>query len=237
MKLSPKLLAAIAVFAIFTFTILVSSRANGVNAIQSTIIPGSLEALAQDALERNLESVTIPTAMWSYAGVTGIDEATTAYSVVIAHPVSRKSYVWNSEFQIIGSWYKFAITENLSQRPFTTCTTCPASPAPPSDLLPLGSNELLIPKFGGSVVVNGVTISSVDETFAEYEMSRSYLLFLKVDASKGVGLTALGPASVFTVSSAGVLSTVAEGADNSLAQDISNRYGNSLTALRAALKP
>src|SRR5690348_11924593 len=117
-KFSPKLLAAIAVFAIFTFTILVSSRANSVNAIQSTIIPGSLEALAQDALERNLESVTIPTAMWSYAGVTGIDEATTAYSVVVAHPVSRKSYVWNSEFQIIGSWYKFAITENLSQRPF-----------------------------------------------------------------------------------------------------------------------
>lgn len=237
MNVSFKPFLALALFVVCILTLALSNKSNRVGAVQTGIIPGSLEALAQDAIERNEQSVTIPTAMWSNAGVSGIDEAVASYSLVVAHPVSKRSYVWNSEFQIIGTWYKFLITESLSQRPFITCTNCPPAPNAPADLLPLTSNELLVPKFGGSVVINGVTINSVDEVFPEYEMSRSYLLFLKVDSSKGTGLTSIGPAAVFTINNNGTLSTVAEASDNSLAQDITQRYGNSLAALRTALNP
>lgn len=237
MSVSFKPFLALALLVVCILTLALSSKSNRVSAVQTGIIPGSLEALAKDAIARNVQSVTIPTAMWSYAGVSGIDEAVASYSVVVAQPVTKRSYVWNSEFQIIGTWYKFLITESLSQRPFITCTNCQPAPTAPSDLLPLTSNELLVPKFGGSVVISGVTINSLDETFPEYEMSRSYLLFLKVDSSKGTALTSLGPAAVFTISNNGTLSTVAEGSDNSLAQDIAQRYGNSLAALRTALNP
>lgn len=237
MKIPSKPLALFGLLAVVAITLFLASRSNKVKAVQTAVIPGSLEALAQDAIDRNLQSLTIPTHQWSYAGVSGVNEAVASYSLVVAHPVSKHSYIWNSEFQIIGTWYKFAITEYLSQKPFNTCTDCPPSPNPPGNLLPLNSNELLIPKFGGLVSINGVGINSIDEVFPDYDMSQNYLLFLRIDASKGIGLTSLGPAAVFTVSPNGELSTVAEGTNNSLATDIAQTYGNSLAALRAALNP
>lgn len=237
MNIPSKPLAVLGLLAVVAISLFLANRSNKVKAVQTAVIPGSLEALAQDAIDRNLQSVTISTPHWNYAGVSGINEAVAAYSVVVARPVSKHSYIWNSEFQIIGTWYKFAITESLSQKPFTTCTDCPPSPTPPNNLLPLNSNELVIPKFGGVVSINGVAINSIDEVFPDYDMSQNYLLFLRIDAAKGIGLTSLGPAAVFTVSPNGALSTIAEGTNNSLATDIAQRYGNSLAALRAALKP
>ena len=211
-------------------------RQSRLKAFQGGVVPGSLEALAQDAIEHNEQSVTIGSPKWLHATVSGIDDALANYTVVVAYPVSKNSYVWNSEFQMIGSWYKFVITETLVQKPYLACSNCPPSPDPPAALLPLYSSQVLVPKAGGSVVVNGVTINSLDEEFPDYQMSQSYLMFLNVDSSKGVGMTSLAAAAVFTVGPNGELSTVAEGGENSLADDIAQRYGNSLPALRASLQ-
>ena len=211
-------------------------RQSRVKAFQVGVVPGSLEALAQDVIEHNEQSVTIGSPKWIHATVSGIDDALANYTVVVAYPVSRNSYVWNSELQMIGSWYKFVITETLVQKPYLACSNCPPSPDPPAALLPLNSSQVLVPKAGGSVVVNGVTINSLDEEFPDYQMSQSYLMFLNVDSSKGVGMTSLAAGAVFTVGPNGELATVAEGGENSLANDILQRYGNSLAALRASLQ-
>ena len=49
-------------------------------------------------------------------------------------------------------------------------------------------------------------------------------------------MTSLAAGAVFTVGPNGELATVAEGGENSLANDILQRYGNSLAALRASLQ-
>jgi hypothetical protein len=232
---SKRLLVAAASLLIIAICISVGIRQGKVNAFQSGVVPGSLEALALDVIAHNETSVTIGAPKWVHAGVSGIDEAVANYTVVVAHPVSKNGYVWNSDFQMIGSWYKFVITETLVQKPYSACSDCPPSPNPPAALLPLNSSEVLVPKAGGSVVVNGVTITSVDEEFPDYQLSQSYLLFLNVDTSKGVGMTSLAAGGVFTVSPSGQLAQVAEGAENSLANDIQTRYGNSLASLRASL--
>lgn len=211
-------------------------RQSRVNAFQGGVVPGSLEALSLDAIDHNEQSVTIGSAKWIHATVSGIDDAVAHYTIVVAYPVSRNSYVWNSEFQMIGTWYKFNITETLKQNAYVACSNCPSSPDPPAALLPLNSSQVLVPKVGGSVVINGVTITSLDEEFPDYQLSQSYLLFLNVDSSKGVGMTSLAAGAVFTVGPNGELATVAEGGENSLANDILHRYGNSLAALRASLQ-
>jgi hypothetical protein len=86
-------------------------RQSRVNAFQSGVVPGSLEALAQDAIEHNEQSVTIGSPKWLHATVSGIDDALAHYTVVVAYPVSRNSYVWNSELQMVGVG-----TSLLSQR-------------------------------------------------------------------------------------------------------------------------
>lgn len=237
MNVGYKPLIALALFLVTVAAVLMSSKPNKVNAFQVGAVPGSLEALANDCIEHNLQSVTIPTYELRYEGVSGIDEAASVYSIVIAHPLSKRSFVLDSESQMIQSWYTFVVTEVLSLKPFNACSECPASPDPPTTLMPLGPSQLLVPKNGGSVTVNGVIINSIDDVFPDYQMSQNYLLFLRMDSSKRVGLVSLGPAAVFTISANGTLGTVAEGSDNALAHDITQRYGNSVASLRAALNP
>jgi hypothetical protein len=203
-----------------------------VNAFQGAVVPGSLEALAQDCAANGIQSTNINTMLWEYEGIGGLDDVLSKYSVIVAHPVSSTSYIWNSELQIIGSWYKFAVTESLSQRPHIACDTCGTDP--PASLLPLSTGQLLIPKYGGSVTINGVTINSIDADFPAYQTSQDYLIFLDIDQTKGVGNVDGGGAAVFVIGANGVL-TPASSISSSLAEDISLRYGNSITALRNAL--
>ena len=229
---SRKQLVAIGVILVGALVVFLSNKRSGVNAFQGTAVPGSLEALAQNCAANGIQSIDISTMLWEYDGIDGIDNALSKYTVIVAHPVSSTSYAWNSEYQIIGTWYKFAVTETLSQRPYIPCDTCDT--APPASLLPLSPGQLLIPKYGGSVIINGVTINSIAHDFPAYQTSKDYLIFLNVDQTKGVGKVDGGGAAVFAVGPNGVLTSVIS-TSSALAEGISLRYGNSLIALRAAL--
>lgn len=230
--ISRKQLVALGIILLAALVVFLVNKRSGVNASPATVVPGSLEALAQDCTAKGIQSTDISTMLWEYEGIGGIDEALSKYSVIVAHPVSSTSYVWSSELQIIGTWYKFAVTESLSPRPHIACDACDTDP--PANLLPLSSGQLLIPKYGGSVMINGVTINSIDTDFPAYQTSQSYLLFLNVDQTKGVGNVDGGGVAVYAIGANGVLTPVIS-LSSALAEDISLRYGNSLTALRAAL--
>lgn len=230
--ISRKQFVVSAIILVAALAIFLGNKRSRVNAFQGTVVPGSLEALAQDCAANGIQSININTMLWEYEGIGGIDDALSKYTVIVAHPLSSTSYAWSSEYQIIGTWYKFAVTETLSQRPHIACETCNTDP--PAGLLPLSAGQLLIPKYGGSVVLNGVTINSVDADFPAYQASQNYLMFLDVDQTKGVGNLDGGGAAVFAVGANGVLTPVSS-ISSALAEDISLRYGNSLPALRAAL--
>lgn len=193
---------------------------------------GSLDWLAQDALANGLQGVNIPTLEWSYFSIEGFNDAATDYSVVVAQPVGKTSHVWNNQNQIIGTWYTFKIVETLSQKPHITCDLCPPSPDPPAGIL--NPDEIFVPKMGGSVVINGITINSIDPDFPDYSLNQSYLLFIDLDAAKKVGVVSAGPIAAFAVDVNGNLTPVTQ-RQNSLKDDIATRYGNSLGQLRAAL--
>lgn len=230
--ISRKQFVALGIILLAALIVFLVNKRSRVNASQETVVPGSLEALAQHCAANGIQSIDISTMLWEYDGIVGIDDALSKYSVIVAHPVSSTSYTWSSELQIIGTWHKFAVTESLSQRPHIPCDACDSDP--PASLLPLSSGQLLIPKYGGSITINGVKINSIDSDFPAYQTSQNYLIFLDVDQTKGVGNVAGGGVAVFAVGANGVLTPVIS-IRSALAEDISLRYGNSLTALRAAL--
>jgi len=210
----------------------VSIRQLRVKAFQ-TVIPGSLHALAQTTLNEGHNSAEVPMTLFEYGPAEGISQALSDYSVVVAYPVSSTSYIWDDENQIIGTWYKFVVTETLSSRPYPNCDTCPPSPTPPAELSAT-VNEILVPKFGGVVSINGVTLASTDPNFPQYQTAQNYLLFLRIDGTKKVGVLAAGPVAAFSISSTGVLSPVTQ-MPSALAEEITQTYGNSLSVLRASL--
>jgi hypothetical protein len=214
-------------------TILIGVRRSSVNAFQTGIVPGSLEALALTIQGEGGTSYEIGIPIYHYGPAEGIAQVLSDYSVVVAHPISSNSYVWDSQYQTIGTWYKFAVTETLSVKPFPSCETCLVSPDPPSGMT-AATGELLVPKYGGVVSVNGVTISSTDLNFPNYQTSQNYLLFLHIDPSKKVGVLAGGPIAAFSINANGTLSPVTQ-MSSTLADDIAQTYGNSLSALRSAL--
>jgi hypothetical protein len=229
---SKRLFSGLALFFTLIF-VFFGIRQSRVNAVPPDVVPGSLEALAQTVAGEGGSSFEIGIPMYQYSSIGGINQALSEYSVVVAHPTSSNSYVWDSENQIIGSWYKFSVSETLSAKPFPSCALCLESPDAPSGMT-AGSCELLVAKYGGVVSVNGVTISSTDLNFPNYQTSQNYLLFLHIDSSKKVGVLAGGPVAAFTVSANGVLAP-ASPINSTLAQEISQTYGNSLAALRSAL--
>ena len=224
------LLSAILITGLCLF---LSIRQYRVKAFQTGVIPGSLHALAQTTLNEGKNSADVPLMLFEYGPAEGLSQALSNYSVVVAYPVSSNSSIWDDEHQIIGTWYRFVITETLSLKPFPTCDTCQPSPNPPSGMT-AGANELLIPKFGGSVWLNGVTLTSADPNFPNYQASQPYLLFLDVDTSKRVGVLGGGPIAAFSVSSTGTLSPVTQ-MRSALAEEIFQTYGNSLSAFRTSL--
>lgn len=163
---------------------------------------GTLQWHARRARAKGLQEITIPTPRWRITGAANLDEALNQFSVVLAKPVEEKSFIWSP--YNIRTWYKFKVREFLSQRDWPTCDVCPAPPDAPADLLPLKRDEILIVRAGGTAVVDGVRITSVDSAFPPFSRSQEYLLFVKLNRADRVGEISMSHYGVFTVDEGGV---------------------------------
>lgn len=171
-----------------------------------------------------------------------LDDAFARYTVLVAEPVLSRSYVVDDVG--VGTWYKVRVSETLSQKSPFQCSTCnPVTlPDPPSDLLPLNSDEILIYRAGGTAEVGGVTFNFEVEQFPSFNIAQKYLFFLTYDSSKKVATAAIGPTGVFAFTSPDLLTSSLTDADgfvisNAVTDGMSTRFGNHLTQLRNYLNP
>ena len=169
-----------------------------------------------------------------YHHVESLDQAINDYTIVVAQPVLQKGYA-DSNSENVETWYKFAVSEYLVTRPLPDCPSCSPLDNPPPDLLPLNANEILVPRSGGDLLVNGVTIISSDPQFSSFMPSQSYLLFLELNSNSGVGSIKVGPIGAFSIQGDRLVSLFVD--PHPIKDDITNRFGNSLNALRSALNP
>ena len=187
-------------------------------------------AAAKERGERRLQISVQRGGAPEYKSVSNIDEALSNYAVVIARPVARDS---KNKGYSISTWYKFKVIENISDKSFSDR---PDHADAPKELLPVQPDEILIPKAGGDLVVDGVEVICEEPGFPQFEMSRTYLLFVKPDPFSSkfgrIGAFTLGPKGVFVVGSDGLVEPVAR-ESHRLSSELEKLYGNSLERIKA----
>ena len=195
--------------------------------------PDTLEAYARKAKAKGETKVQFSTPIYEYAGVRTLEEARTYSRIAEVKVVTARSYV--SGPRTILTWYKFKILEDLSRGSYF-CFKCAAFSDPPPDMLPVNSDEILVPKAGGSVTIDGVEITSDEHSFPQFSKSQTYLLFFGLDESRRLAMITLGPQGVFVIDEAGHLAGVNQ-RDSLLKRELKENHKNSLGELKRHLKP
>ena len=203
-------------------------------AMQTLDIDGSVAAYAREAKARGLQRITIPAKRFSYDGeMAGLDEALSDHSLVVARAVEKRSLLTRAD--LITTWYKFKISDTVLKRKASPsdCTEC-TPPAPPQEMLPLAHDEILVPKIGGTVIVDGVEVTMVNSVFPDYKMAQDYLLLLS-EVTREVANVRAGALGAFTISADGTLESI-DKKSNRIEQDLKKRFKGSLHELKKQLK-
>lgn len=190
--------------------------------------PGSIDEMIVQALANGQSQVTIPLIV-EYEEAHSFDETKVSYSVLVARADAKQSLI-TSPFEI-STWFRFTVTETLSLVPSRLCTNNRC--APPSAVAGAAATEMLVPRGGGAIVKDGVSVDLRPFEFPDFTIGKSYLLFVDYDSAARIGAPALGPLGVFSINADGSLSAIAANSD--LKNDIANRFGNSLSQVRTAL--
>jgi hypothetical protein len=190
-------------------------------------------AVAKERGEQRLQISVPSNSLPQYGSVNNLDEALSKYAVVIAQPVTMQS---KNLVYTISTWYKFKVIENISDKTFSDR---PDHADAPKELLPVEPDEILIPKGGGNLVIDGVQVICEEPGFPQFEMSRTYLLFVKPDPFSSkfgrIGEFMLGPKGVFALRGDDLVEPVAS-QSNPLSNAIEKLYGNSLERIKADFK-
>ncbi|HUS10672.1 MAG TPA: hypothetical protein VMZ30_09420 [Pyrinomonadaceae bacterium] len=185
---------------------------------------------AQKAKGERQTKVSISSMVYDYAGSANsldVNSAFATYTVVIGVPLEKRTYQFTDNDLV--TWYKFRIVDTLSDRKNPPCTVCDKS-NPPQELLPLASDEFVLPKNGGQILLDGVEVEQVEKGFPQYELGQKYLFLLFLEAS-GVATTAGGPLGVFTINADGTFLPI-NTRDHPLKKGLKQQFSNSVERLR-----
>jgi hypothetical protein len=185
------------------------------------------------AKKEGRQRVVISTGMSTYVGGenASVDTALADYTVVVAKPIAKRTY--QRDDNNLRTWYTFQILDALTEFKHPACSGC-FTLTTPSDLLPLNPDELLIPRDGGTVTLDGIEIEQTETGFPEFENNQRYLLFLSVYPNR-VALTAGGPIGVFVIGNDEHLTSLNKNTDT-IQAGMKERFDNSLSLVRKQLK-
>ncbi len=193
----------------------------------------SLTAEARRGKAKGKSEVIIPGPNVDYAGANmSINDALDKYSVVVAEPVENKSY--SIDAFTITTWYRFKINEVISQKTRFHCFTCPQDSTPPADLGPIAPDEFLLNINGGTVPIDGVTVTVKNEEIPQFENGKKYVFFVSF-VPGGIGRLAAGPAGIFKLDANDELEGV-NVKKHRLYQEIVTRFDGKLSRLKSHVK-
>lgn len=212
-----------------TIVFLVQNQRALISAQETTERRGTIRWHAQQARARGQQSVRIPAPRITIVGASDLNDALSRFTVLIATPVESRSYIVAPHRLV--TWYRFRVVETLSRRPVPECPTCPQLMSPPDELLPLNEDEVLLPRHSGTVVIDGVRVTTVESGFPPFLPSQRYLLFIDLDASRRVGRLSMGRYGVFTVNADGSIRHI-NNQDHPFRSEIEMDHGSALERLR-----
>lgn len=178
-------------------------------------------------------SVTYPAPSGPEIEAPSLDVALTHFSTIIVEPYSKQTVM---DAGVLHTWYKCRLIETLSLANETTL------PAPqelkdfplnlqPSGLLPLVvERDILWFENGGSMLVDGVTISTPAKHSPSIDLGSRYLILAALSSAPTVAIVPLSSKAVFLVT--GDRLTSAREEPEVLGLDMEMRHNNSLSNLR-----
>jgi len=189
--------------------------------------PTLLSSRINKAKEKGVTELIVPAPVPYLAEVSGLEEALANYAVFIGMPIDSTSIIVDP--RNIMTYHRFKILEMLSAR------ARPNVGVPeelPTTLVPPKSDEIYVLEGGGTVVVDGVTVTQRGDY--EYKKGEKYLLFVSRNLAQSTAMVNLGQYGVFIVKGDSVEGIVRE--PTPLKRDISERFANKIDNLIAALK-
>ena len=185
---------------------------------------GRVALAVEDAKSKGKKHVQLPARIPIYASVSSLDEALANYSTVIVRPFARHSQIGLSS-KDVETWYRLEVVDYLSQpNRISACSSCVPPADIPTELRSIGENELIVVRNVGSVISDGISITTTDLMFPDFQIGREYLLFLSIDRNTGVAEIELGPDGVSVIESSGELKPLSE-KSHKLNGELVSRFG------------
>ncbi len=137
------------------------------------------------------KEVNLPGFFRCFAEVKDLTQALAHYRVITVTPVER--YITTNTFGLV-TWYKFKIIDDLSSEQLQESSTCgdasDETDCLPAVLLPLESDEILIPHIGGDVIMDGIRIRQPSSLYWDFaSASKPEPFYLKPPLSQAVELS------------------------------------------------
>lgn len=227
-------LIAVVVVALGASTLSSQRQQRELDEIERAKDRGTLQWYVKKAKIKGENEAVLPAGVRYYSVPEDLETALAYYDVVVAELIESKS---NSIHPMeIETWHKFRVIDYLSHKDITDCPTCPSPRAPLPDMLPLNEDEILVPKGGGVVELDGVKLRCVDPEFPEFEKSKRYLLFLDLNKSTKVGALKMGSSGAYFLIGGDVMKLVNSERKYEINDKIAAKFGDSAALLRDYLK-
>jgi hypothetical protein len=190
---------------------------------------GSVRQQIKRAKLRGEKQLNLSGLVAMYEEARSVDDILRRYTVVVAQPIEERDYI--DEHDDITSWYKFKVLETVSQ---PNAIQSLNSIQPPTELLPLSPDEILVPRLGGTTLVDGIELTRNEHDFPKFAKDQKYLLFVLLDDATRVGTAALGPAGVLIVKDDNSLAAI-NGTPLRLEKELKARHGEKLSEIKDGL--
>jgi hypothetical protein len=193
-----------------------------------------LREFAEAARAKGKSTVRLPPPEEFTGDPRNLAEALSGSSLIVGKLIAQETV---PERSWIATWYKYKIVEFLHKQENTPPGDLSSSDIPPS-LLPLRSDEILVHRNVGSVVVEGVNLTTIEDDGTILPPSLPHVLFLVLRDSGKVGLPAYGPQGMFILNADQSLQSGRRtaAAHSTFSDDLVAFYGHSIADLRDAVK-
>ncbi len=218
----------------FLAVVLTTLLSGSVRAAQSTAVegpqsPGRVRQAVESAKAKSVKDISLVPTTGLRTGVDDLDSAVDTSSILIVQPIKK---VVSTDFpDHIMTWYKLKLLAVLVKQKVLGDEVID----PPSALLPLQSDELLLLTPGGVASIDGVTVHEHYVVSAQLGLNKPYLMFLDLKEKGHVATLVAGHEGVYAVDSDDTLRALAP-SDRGLAKDLNDRFANSLAFVRSYVK-
>jgi hypothetical protein len=194
---------------------------------------GRVALAIEDAQSRNQTKVTLTAPIVFHASFKGLDDALAKYTTLIAQPIAQYTHV-SSNTKEIETWYKLKVIEFLSEPKNNPCMECSQSGVMPTEMQPTQPDEIVMARNTGTINSEGVTVTTLDPTFPDFDMDQKYLFFVSLDPHTRVASLPLGASAALIVRGDDRIESISQ-RHSQLSAELVGRYG-SLSQIKNALR-